>query len=421
MDAIPFTQVDTGSRYLFISHQPRAWFTCDADDVDSVRTQFKQGDKDLLQVLRQNSIPDRSPNPSHLAMYPVIKLTNRCNLNCSHCYIEAHDSMKSGKYNLEFKDVANFVEYIIDLGEKRGEPTLTMQLFGGEPTLHSQFSDILTYIREKGIYVRVSTNAANVKLFQSGRFDKHFQDPEVEWRVSLESHLPEAHNQIRPNSYHNVVDNLRYMASHGARISIKTVVGQHNYDHFEDIIYFSHDIGATDYLYSPLSLTGNALKNNIINRITTLMINKKVIGLIEKDHAMGPFLRSSPLARYLKLIYLRQCSVLPRVQFFVNHDGKVCPQDNLYEMPAYHFGNIFEGDYGLEEVERYQRQIESELEACKSCGANGFCPKGDYADLAMKDSEFNSEFSVCDDIREVVYYLMSLEDRGTKLLDLIYA
>ncbi|MFB2351241.1 hypothetical protein, partial [Priestia megaterium] len=74
---------------------------------------------------------------------------------------------------------------------------MTMQLFGGEPTLHSQFSDILTYIREKGIYVRVSTNAANVKLFQSGHFDKHFQDPEVEWRVSLESHIPEAHNQIR--------------------------------------------------------------------------------------------------------------------------------------------------------------------------------------------------------------------------------
>lgn len=238
--------------------------------------------------------------------------------------------------------------------------------------------------------------------------------------MSLESHIAEAHNTIRPNSYHKVVDNLRYMAQKNANISIKTVVAHHNYSHFEDVIYFSKEIGATDYLYSPMSLTGNALKNKLINRITSLMINKKAIGVIENDPAMGRFLRSSPLARYLKLIYIKDCSILPRVQYFVNHDGKICPQDNLYEQPAFHFGDIANGDFRFDELKNYQERLESRLNACKSCPAEDYCPKGDYADLVTNHEDLNGEFSVCEDIRQVVYYLMSLGTRGVKLVDTIY-
>jgi len=415
-----YYKINQGDRSLVITKDPMSWFLCDAKKTDSIEQSLAKENSELNKLIHQNAKMSRKPQNKHLAMYPVIKLTNRCNLNCSHCYIQAHDSMKKGKCDLEFRDVRRFIDYIINLGDELGEPTLTLQLFGGEPTLHNDFLEIVEYIRSKGIYVKVSTNAANVKHFQSGSFDKYFDDKNVEWRVSLESHIPEAHNKIRPNSYHKVVDNLAYMAERKANISIKTIVSHHNFSHFEDTIYFSKEIGATNYLYSPMSLTGAALKNSLTSGITSLMINKKVIKLIERDPIMGKFFRPSPLARYLKLIYTKDSSVLPRVQFFLNHDGKICPQDNLYENPEFHFGNVQNSDFRFEKVKHYQKILESELKPCKNCPIEGYCPKGDYADIVANNRELTEEFSICSDIREVIYYLMSIKQRGIRILESIY-
>lgn len=420
MNAIRYHMIQQGDKTLVLTKQPRTWFSLDRRYTSDIARLLDEGSEQFRRLLAQNELALIQPSPRHLAMYPVVKLTNRCNLNCSHCYIEAHDSMLSGKRDLQYKDIARFIDYIRRLGDDLGEPILTIQLFGGEPSLHKQFSEVVRYCRDQQLYVRVSTNAANIKLFQSGQFDALFDDRMVEWRVSLESHIPEVHNIIRPRSYHKVVSNLRYMAERNANISIKTVVGNHNFAHFEDIIYFSRDIGATDYLYSPLSLTGDALKNGLKNQITTLMINRKVIDVVERDRAIASFLRASPLARYLKLIYLRDGSVLPRVQYFINHDGRICPQDNLYENPRFHFGDIRKGDYAYDTLVQYQERLESRLLACQSCPVEGYCPKGDYAQLATGVEGINGRFSVCDDIREVIYYLMSLGDRGLALTEAFY-
>jgi radical SAM protein with 4Fe4S-binding SPASM domain len=412
--------IQQGKKSLILTKRPYTWFSVDQRYCSDVVRLLYEGSEKLKNLFAQNEVAWIQPSPRHLAMYPVIKLTNRCNLNCSHCYIEAHDSMLGGKCDLQYEDIVHFIDYVKRLGGDLGEPTLTVQLFGGEPTLHKQFSEIVRYCRDQQLYVRVSTNAANVKLFQSGQYDELFMDRMVEWRVSLESHIQEVHDIIRPSSYHKVVSNLRYMAERNANISVKTVVGTHNFEHFEDIIYFCRNIGATDYLYSPLSLTGAALKNGLANRITTLMINKKVIDVVERDGAVAPFLRASPLARYLKLIYLKESSVLPRVQYFVNHDGRICPQDNLYESPQFHFGDIHKRDYAYDILVQHQKRFETDLIACQSCPVEPYCPKGDYAQMAADDGNITKPFSVCDDIREVIYYLMSLGDRGLALTEAFY-
>lgn len=167
-------EIKQGNKSLFITKGPSAWFSAGSEQAQTMHHSLRNETSDIHRMIGLNARTARKPETKHLAMYPVIKLTNRCNLNCSHCYIEAHDSMKKGKRDLEVHDIQNFVDYIVKLGNELGEPTLTMQLFGGEPTLHKQFPEILDYVRSKGLYVRVSTNAANIKLFQSGDFDKFF-------------------------------------------------------------------------------------------------------------------------------------------------------------------------------------------------------------------------------------------------------
>lgn len=414
-----FFKLEADGEVIYITKNPQTWMKVSSGKAIELESLLAADDPALMRSLESISKTSKLARKEHLALYPVVKLTNRCNLSCPHCYIEAPSSMRREKFDLEYREVRNFIDYVIGLGDAMNNPARTLQLFGGEPTISKDFVNILGYARERGLMVRVSTNAANVKYFQSGSFLDFYRNRGVEWRISLDSHVREVHDQFRPRSFDQVVSNVRYMADMGAFISIKAVVGAHNFFSFIDTIYFARELGATQFLYSPLSLTGSAARMKLLNKVTTRMITEKMVAAIEGDARLGPFVKSSPIARYLKLIYMRDAGVLPRVQFHINHDGRVCPQDNLFEFPEYHFGDILSGDYAFDKLCEYQAMLEEPL-ACKKCPVAHYCPRADYADLASGDLGFAKEFSVCDDIRDNVFYLMSLGQRGVALTRTVF-
>ncbi|MHA6822815.1 radical SAM/SPASM domain-containing protein [Ralstonia pseudosolanacearum] len=417
-----YARQETGGKVIFIFKDPDAWLAAPPEKAEGIEAGISSHPEKILTFLSNVKKNSRTPAAEHLALYPVIKLTNRCNLNCSHCYIEAMNSMRKAKFDLNLDEVSGFLSYITKLGREMGNPTRTVQLFGGEPTLSGIFLDVIKMARDMNLLVRVSTNAASAKHFQSEAFTELYKDRGIEWRVSLESHLEEIHDQIRPNSYRHIVRNLHHMIDSGAFVSIKTVVGPHNVASFIDTLYFARSIGATQFLYSPLSMTGAATRMRLLNRVTTTSINQRVAGALEKDPKIGPFIQSSPLARYLKVIYTRNPGILPRIQYHINHDGKIAPQDNLYEIPEFHFGDIGMQDYDLDTLKTYQERLERP-EACKQCPVDYYCPKGDYADLASREggeATSTDAFSVCNEIRDNVYHLMSLGERGVKLTEYIF-
>lgn len=52
---------------------------------------------------------------------------------------------------------------------------------------------------------------------------------------------------------------------------------------------------------------------------------------------------------------------------------------------------------------------------CEACPVSHYCPRADYADLVAGGLDSTKEFSVCSDIRDNVFYLMSLGQRGAAL------
>ncbi|PVY69374.1 MoaA/NifB/PqqE/SkfB family radical SAM enzyme [Cupriavidus alkaliphilus] len=404
---------------IYIIRDPRTWMRVNSGHAEQVERMLTSNDPAIARSLKEIAKVPRLPGREHLALYPVVKLTNRCNLTCPHCYLEAPGSMRRGKFDLGYREVKAFIDYIIALGRAMKNSPRTLQLFGGEPTINKDFANILRYARNQGLMVRVSTNAVNSKTFQSEAFSEFYADRGIEWRVSLDSHVREVHDRFRPRSFERVVTNVRYMADRGAFLSIKAVIGSHNVGSFIDTIYFARELGATQFLYSPLSITGAAARMSLLNKVTTRMITEKIVAAIERDAGLGTFLQSSPLARYLKLIYTRDAGILPRVQFHINHDGRVCPQDNLFEYPDTHFGDIAVGDYAFPRLCEYQALLEEPL-ACKACPVSHYCPRGDYADLAAAGLDSAEEFSVCDDIRDNIVYLMSLGQRGVALAATVF-
>ena len=87
-------------------------------------------------------------------MGPVVawNITQRCNFKCSHCYSSAYTGSREDELTYEQMTV------IVDQMKAMNVPVILLS--GGEPMMKDCFFDIVTYIREAGIKVSLSTNGS---------------------------------------------------------------------------------------------------------------------------------------------------------------------------------------------------------------------------------------------------------------------
>jgi len=83
------------------------------------------------------------------------ELTERCNFNCLHCYINqpARDQRIKQK-ELTTAEWLDFLREVVELG------CLTVRFTGGEPLLREDFAELYTFSRRLGLKVGLSTNGS---------------------------------------------------------------------------------------------------------------------------------------------------------------------------------------------------------------------------------------------------------------------
>lgn len=80
----------------------------------------------------------------------VLNLTRRCNLGCSHCYLDSAD--RSYVNELSRREI----EQIIDDCQRLEVPVILLS--GGEPLLYKDIYRVIAYAKQQGIRVGLSTN-----------------------------------------------------------------------------------------------------------------------------------------------------------------------------------------------------------------------------------------------------------------------
>ncbi len=91
----------------------------------------------------------------------ILKITYRCNDECSFCI--AHEQRGAHIPDLSFADIKKNFEFF-----SKKFNISRVNISGGEPTLHSEFFDILKYLKKKGpIVVNLVTNAI---IFENKKF-----------------------------------------------------------------------------------------------------------------------------------------------------------------------------------------------------------------------------------------------------------
>ena len=87
-----------------------------------------------------------------LKLNPNILLTEKCNQSCSYCFAKKKME-ETAKKEMSADDIRKIVGFL----EKNGQDEI--KLMGGEPTLHSQFKEIIDFILSRGFKIKLFTNS----------------------------------------------------------------------------------------------------------------------------------------------------------------------------------------------------------------------------------------------------------------------
>ncbi len=124
-----------------------------------------------------------------------LELTARCNLNCTHCYINlpANDE-KARASELSLEEIENIADRAVKMG------AMWVLLTGGEPLLRLDFQEIYLMLKRKGLLVSVFTNATLLREEHISLFKRY---PPRDIEVTIYGSNPEIYEAItrKPGSF----------------------------------------------------------------------------------------------------------------------------------------------------------------------------------------------------------------------------
>ena len=168
-------------------------------------------------------------------------ITEYCNFRCPYC--RGLDDEIYGDRAIKQLDL-NEIKRNIDFWCEN-EPLENIRFSGGEPTLHKDIVEIVSYAKSKGIKrVAISTNGSNKwelykRLYEAGVYD---------FSISLDACCAEDGDKMAggiKGAWEKVIENIRKL-SKLTYVSVGVVLTPENIDKTIDTIYFAHELGVAD-------------------------------------------------------------------------------------------------------------------------------------------------------------------------------
>ncbi|MEL7636213.1 MAG: radical SAM protein [Anaerolineaceae bacterium] len=211
-------------------------------------------------------------SPLGVARFPLsasMELTNRCNLNCVHCYINqpATDPSIAAK-ELDAQGWQAVIDQMAEAG------TLFLLISGGEPLLREDFPEIFKYAVKRGMLVSLFSNATMLT--------PKLADFLVEWglhslEVSLYGATRETYEKVtrQPGSYDRCLRGIELAQSRGIKVSLKTVLLTSNLHELEEMQALTNKLGL-DFRYDStlwprLDGTRTNLQYQINNQVSLML------------------------------------------------------------------------------------------------------------------------------------------------------
>ena len=226
----------------------------------------------------------------------VWNMTNRCNLRCKHCYIEAEDRKYQDELSTE-----EAREMINDLAAMK-VPVLLFS--GGEPLIRQDIFELGQMAAEKGLRPVISTNGTLIDDEVARKIKKAgFQYV----GISIDG-APATHDEFRnrPGAFADALRGIKACLNNGVKTGIRFTVNKYNQDDLPEIFEIIEREGIPRFCMYHLVYAGRGremadMDTSIGEKRDILeLVSKKTIELYEKgveveilttdNHADGIFL-----------------------------------------------------------------------------------------------------------------------------------
>ncbi|HEY6929398.1 MAG TPA: radical SAM protein [Thermoanaerobaculia bacterium] len=185
----------------------------------------------------------------------TIDLTNRCNMMCNPCFMDANQV--GYVHELEWEEVQKLLDDAVSIKPRR---QLSVQFSGGEPTLSPHFLPAIRYARQLGYFsVQCATNG--IRFAQDEEFARQAAEAGLRFAYLQFDGVGNEHNQHRKvgNLYDVKLRAIENLHKHGLDITlVTTIVNGVNNDQVGDILKFA--IANIDKIntvaFQPVSFTG---------------------------------------------------------------------------------------------------------------------------------------------------------------------
>lgn len=246
--------------------------------------------------------------------------TLKCNLKCSHCYINAQDSpLKTELTTLQGKQV---IDQIAELGR------CVLVLSGGEPLLRNDIFELAEYAIKKGLITTLGTNGTLIdkttaELIHSVGIRKV--------AISLDSSTPMVHDSFRgiDGAWEKAVAGIKACLSSGVDVQLNVTMSRQNYTDLDQIISYAKSLGVKSMHLFFLIPTGRGRNLHDLSPETYERLLQDALGRNTADFEIKPtcapqFMRiakqmGADVSRWSKgcIAGISYCRILP--------DGQVTP------------------------------------------------------------------------------------------------
>jgi radical SAM protein with 4Fe4S-binding SPASM domain len=178
-------------------------------------------------------------------------VTRKCNLKCSHCYINASPRESNDELNTE--EAKRMIDQICEVSR----PMLVLS--GGEPLLRKDIFEIIRYGTEKGLRMGMGSNGGLIDKATA----KKLKDAGIKTvSVSLDSSIPERHDEFRGvvGSWQKTIQAIKALRENNILVQVNTTLTLQNYGEIDDIMSLTESLGVENFHLFFLVPTGRGAK-----------------------------------------------------------------------------------------------------------------------------------------------------------------
>lgn len=195
----------------------------------------------------------------------LIQITERCNLNCIHCFLNATNSGT----DISFDNICSIIPKLKNLNVNK------VTITGGEPLLHENIFEICKEFVDNGFTVTICTNGT---LITDNLIIKLRSIKNIKFNISIDgfSKLTVENFRGHKDIFENLILSIKKLSSSDLLKGLITTPNTFaNYSEYSELCIFAKNLGVNSVIINPLSKFGRGIKSK--DRIApTFEINKKI-------------------------------------------------------------------------------------------------------------------------------------------------